>query len=200
MTLENDLRVLRARSSGESGGLLQFAEHQFRSMSRVLSAGTTLQSSDGASQITTVYEVDMTAGQVMLGGVTATIAALDDKDLLDAAETTSYTLAGAAPSALSADGKTYDVAICVFLVSGAPVVRFIFGAEADDASEVAPTVAQCYAAMVAAGESGYRSTPGLLIGRIKIQRVAVDTITMTHTDVDAVAETIISRGIATIGV
>lgn len=196
-SLEQVLRTMRARSSGGAGNSA-LAEHLFRAQSRVLSAGTSLQSADGASPTVSAYNIDLTAGQVMLGGITATIAALDDKDLLDDEEIVSYSLAGAAPVALSADGKTYDVALCVFLVSGAPVLRVIFGAEAADSAEVAPTVAQCYAAMVASGESGYLGTPGLLIGRIKIQREATNTITYTHTDVDAVAETIISRSVATV--
>ncbi len=197
MTLETDLRVTRARSSGAAGSRLEIVKDLYRALSRVLGG---LQSADGASQTTTVYQIDATAGHVLLGGVSGTIAALDDKDLLNPAHIKSYRLNGTAPVALTADGKTYAVALCVFLVSGTPALRAIFGAEANDGAEVAPTVAQCFSAMKAAAEAGYKGTPGLLVGRIKIQRVATNTITMTHSNVGTTAELILSRGAASIGV
>jgi hypothetical protein len=146
----------------------------------VVGADSTLISSNGASQTTTVYQIDLTTGNVVIGGVAGIIAALDDKDLLNVAHIKSYQLDGTAAVALTADGKTYEVALVAILVSGAVEIRAIFGAEAADAAEVAPTNAQIRAALAAASITGYDAECGLVFTRIKIQRVAVDTITMTH--------------------
>lgn len=157
------------------------SELMFRADSRVADADTALLTTDGGTQTIASYEIDMAKGNVVLGGVPATIAALDDKDLLDSADVVCYDLSGDAPVALTADGQTYMVALALFLVGNVPVVRGFFGAEAADAAEVAPTEAQIYAAMVAAGEATYLDTPGLVIARMKIQRTAVDTMVVTHT-------------------
>jgi len=149
--------------------------------SRSVSGG---QSSDGASQTIAVYEIDLTAYVGVVGDVADHIAALSDQDLVDPLEIKSYQLDGTQAVVLTADGQTYDVAICVIQVSGALELHAVFGDEAADGAEVAPTGAQCQTAIVAAGITGHNAAAGgLIIGRIKIQRVAVDTITMTHTDI-----------------
>jgi len=144
---------------------------------RVVSGG---QSSDGGTQTIAVYQIDLTEMLVVVGNVADTISALDDQDLL--ADITSYDLAGDPAVALSADGKTYCVALCAILVNGAVEIRAVFGAEADDTSEVEPTAAQCKTALAAAAITNHDDSVGVIFGRIKIQRTAVDTMVFTHTN------------------
>ena len=164
--------------SASQYGLQALSKIVFAALSRCPGADTTGLSSDGASQTITVYQIDVAALPVVLGGVYDTIAALDDQDLLD--DITSYDKNGDAAVALTADGQTYMVALAVFLVGGVPVIRGFFGDEAADTGEVALTEQEIYEAMVAAGEATYDGTPGMVFARIKVQRVATDTITMTH--------------------
>jgi len=157
--------------------------------SRVMSGG---QGSDGGTQSITVYEIDLTKCAVLVGGIADHIAALDDKDLLTPADIKSYKLDGTAAVALTADGKTYMIALVAIVVSGAVELVAVFGDEANDGSEAEPTEAECQAAIVAAGITGHEAwRGGVIINRAKIQRVAVDTMAFTWetiTDDGAVEE------------
>ena len=148
---------------------------QARVGSRVVSGG---QGSDGSSQTIAVYQIDLTEVFAVVGGVADHIAALSDQDLL--ADIDSYQLDGTAAVALTADGQTYEVALVAHVVSGGLRLAAVFGAEAADGAEAEPTGAQCQAALVAAGITGHDATRGgVVVNRVKIQRVAVDTITCT---------------------
>lgn len=153
------------------------------SKSGVVDAGS-LQTDDGTTSLTTTeYYIKYTKGTVRLDGTAKHFAAADDQDLFD--EITSYDLAGDAAVALTADGKTYWVALVAVLVSDAIVLRAIFGDEADDTEEVAVTDAQIKTALEASADAeDLTDTVFVRVADIKIQRVATDTITMTHTNVE----------------
>ena len=61
-----------------------------------------------------------------------------------------------------------------------------------DGAEVAPTGANCQAALVAAAIANHDADAGgVVVCRLKVQRSAVDTITVTHTNIstdDALAQ------------
>jgi hypothetical protein len=151
-------------------------------MSRVTGADTTFLTTDGATKTIASYEIDIAAGTVIVGGVPGRLALIDDEDLLSISSlAAAVDLAGGAVAALSADGKTYDVAIVAILISGAVQLAAVFGAEADDTSEVAPTAAQIHTALAAAAIANHDSKAGVVVARVKIKRIATDTITYTHT-------------------
>lgn len=140
-----------------------------------------LVTSDGSSSSTTAaYYIQWSAGAAMVAGRYKRYAATDDQDLLS--DVTGYQLDGSAAVALTADGKTYWVALVLIVVSGAVEMRAVFGDEADDASEAAVTDDQIEAALEAASISGLETHGALVWSRIKVQRQATDTIVMTHTD------------------
>ena len=179
-SLESTLLLHRARSAGP-GGHLDFAEELFLCETYCPDAATALLSSDGASQTITVYEIDVSTGVAFVGGQGELVAALNDQDLLLPAEIKSFQLDGTQAVALTADGKTYEVALCLLIIDGSLEIVAVFGDEAADTSEVAPTAADCAAALKAATIANYDDTPGLIFCRINIARAAVDTINMTHT-------------------
>jgi glycerate kinase len=155
-----------------------------RAESRVLTDNpAALLTTDGTSGSTiALYRIDIAAGNPLVSGVVAIMATAADTVILGAGTwDKSYTLAGGTPAALSADGKTYDIAVVAIVVSGAVQLHAVFGAEADDTSEVAPTTQQIKDALIAASITGLQQRGGLVVARVKIQRVATDTITMTHT-------------------
>lgn len=154
-----------------------------QALTKVTSADTALVPSDGAALTIAQYEIDLTVGRVYVNGVVGAIGALNDQPIVGTdAWAKSFKLDGTAAAVLSADGKTYDVAFVVFNLSGTPTLYAIFGAEEDDGSEAAPTAAQIKAAIEAADITGLDSSIGLIVGRTKFKRVAVDTITPVHTD------------------
>lgn len=131
-----------------------------------------------------IYRVNLTAGTAMVSGLAAYFAAGDDQVFLGAgAVLDAYKLDGTAGAVLTADGKTYWAAFVNYSADGSLGQCVILGAEADDASEAQVTSAQILAALKAAGLTNLDSTVFNVFARIKIQRVAVDTITMTHTAV-----------------
>lgn len=69
----------------------------------------------------------------------------------------------------------------------------VFGDEAADGNEVAPTAAQIKTAITAADVTDLDETVGLIVARFKIQRVATDTITVTHTAVTTDASLLLER-------
>lgn len=142
---------------------------------------------DGASQTIAQYEFDASAGVATVAGFTDRLAALNDQPFIGTDEwAKSFALDGSAAAVLSADGKTYDAALCVVLIDNAGTRSldwaFVVGAEADDGDEAAPTGQQIRDALGAATYANLDPNAFLVVGRVKIQRVAVDTITTTITD------------------
>lgn len=149
----------------------------------VLTPATSLLPSNGGTMTTAQYQIDMTVGDVQIDGVYGRLAALNDVSILGTGQSAnSYTLAGGVPVVLTADGKTRWVVVVVGLVAGVATRFYIWGAEANDGSEVAPTGAQCRAALVLAAPTDLDLTALLVVARIKVKRVATDTITYTVTD------------------
>jgi hypothetical protein len=166
-----------------------------RSMTRVLTDDPAdLVFVDGSTpSAIAIYRVDYTAGNVLVSGISGIIAAGTDVVLIGAGEWgKSYQLDGSDAVVLTADGKTYWCAIVAIIVSGAVELHAVFGDEADDASEVQVTTQQIKDALTAAGITGLQERGGMVVGRIKIQRVAVDTMTLTNlspaTDAGLMAE------------
>jgi len=150
--------------------------------SRCIAGG---QTSDGGNLAIDLYDIDMTALRVMVGGVPALVAALDDAVYIGAGQSvTSYKLDGTAAAVLTADGKTFEAALVAILVDGDIELRVVCGDEANDGSEVAPTAAQIKAALVAAGITDHDTTVGVVVCRMLVKRVAVDTMTVTHRNID----------------
>jgi hypothetical protein len=181
-TIEQLRTLLDGRSTGSDGiyDLLQAIRGQC--LCRVPGDNDTeFVTTDGASQTITVYEIDVAAGDVLLNGVHDAVAAEDDSDLLNQ-DILSFALDGTDAVALTADGQTYEVALCCISISDAATLVAIFGDEAADTAEVKPTGAQCFDAIVLADPTGWDGKPGVIVTRFKIQRVATDTITMTHAD------------------
>jgi hypothetical protein len=156
-----------------------------RSMSRVRGDDdTALVSSDGGSGSTiALYRMNLAAGALIVAGALGRFAAAVDTVLIGAGEwAKSWALDGSPAVVLTADGKTYDVAIVALLVDGDVELHAVFGDEADDASEVEPTMTTIAAALALAGITDLTERAGMIVARLKIQRVAVDTITMSHVD------------------
>lgn len=172
-----------------------FGPHGDRAISSALNALSTRVLGDttsgvftaGGSASITDYQVDLAAYEVMVGGVPAVLAARDDDDLM-ADFDGHIQLDGTAAARLTADGQTYDACLCAVLVSGAVEEHVVFGDEAADGSEVAPTEATCRAALIAADATGYDDNFGCIVTRIKVKRVATDTISYVAGDPTAAAE------------
>ena len=152
---------------------------------------TTLLISDGTSQITTQYEFSLSAGVARVAGTVDRFAALVDQPVLGTdAWGKSMGLDGAAPALLTADGQTYDTALCVVLLDDGAGnksldLAMVFGDEAADGAEVAVTAQQIRDALGATALPAFDDIDPdcfLVINRVKIQRVAVDTISTTITD------------------
>lgn len=159
-----------------------------RLATHVTDGDTSLLTANGGTLTIAAYQIDMSAGGVLVDGTFGAFALLNDQAIVGTgAWTKSFKLDGTAAALLTADGKTYWVALVVYRLNGVPTIYAIFGAEANDASEVAPTGAQCRAALLAANIATLDLSVGLVIARFKIQRVAVDTITVTHTAAAATA-------------
>lgn len=137
----------------------------------------------GGNKTIALYDFDTTICDVIIGDVFAELPALNDTVLIGAgAWAKSFDLAGAPAVVLTADGQTYAFALVCYNISGTPTLYAVFGAEAADGAEVAPTVSQINSAMAAAAVVGMDLTTGLILGRAKIQRTAVDTISLTVVD------------------
>lgn len=149
---------------------------------------TTLLIGDGASQTIAQYEFSLSLGVARVAGTVDRIAALVDQPVLGTdAWGKSMGLDGAAPELLTADGQTYDAALCVVLLDDGAGnksldLAMVFGDEAADGAEVAPTGQQIRDALGATALAAFDDIDPdafLVINRVKIQRVAVDTITTT---------------------
>lgn len=193
----------RERNAGASEADYQRDRDQVQTMhrwsreyagTRAVSGG---QSADGGTQTIAVYQVDVSEAALIVGCVAEVVAAQDDQDLL--ADIPCYELDGTPMVALTADGQTYDLALCAILVDGSIEYHGVVGPEAADGGEVAPTTSQIRAALIAADITDHDQTVGLVVGRIKIQRVATDTITMTHTNVSTNLALALERAQGTLG-
>lgn len=144
---------------------------------------TGLLTTDGSNLAIALYDVDIAAGSAFVGGYYKRWAAATDQVLIGAGQDIeTYKLDGTAAAVLTADGKTYWCAIVAIVVNGAVELRAVVGDEADDASEEAITPAQINTALRAASITNHDPDVFLVLDRIKIQRVATDTMTLTHTD------------------
>lgn len=154
-----------------------------RALSRVLGDDTTMLAADGTSGSTTaLYRMDLSAGDILVGSEYLDQAALTDTVLIGTgAWGKSFALDGSAAVVLTADGKTFIYALVVVLVAGTPTVYAVFGDEAADGSEVAPTVAGIIGALQEVIGDSYDSKFGLITNLVKVQR-AGGVITVTATD------------------
>lgn len=143
-----------------------------------------LVSTDGGTIDADEYEVDVAAGDVLIGGTHGTIDALDDKDLLDANDTTTIDLDGVAVTSADAidNGQSVVVVMLAVLISGTPSLVFVMGAAATTGSQVTPTPEQCRKAIELAGISGLNASGlGIVLGTITIKRVQVLTLLYSGT-------------------
>lgn len=181
--------IIQTRSQGPEGlnavQSLELQDTETRALSRVRGDDDgALLSSDGTSGSTTaLYRIDYTAGDALVAGALGRFSAGTDVILIGAGEwAKSYALDGTAAVILTADGKTYDMAVVALLVDGDVELHAVFGDEADDASEVEPDAVAIAAALRLAGITDLYARAGMVVMRVKVKRVATDTITMTHTD------------------
>lgn len=151
-----------------------------RALTRVLKDDDTglITAAPTTPQTIALYYVNVSAGELLCGGVYLRQAAQVDLDLL----TIGYQLDGTAAAAISADGDALYVALCVLNVAGVPTFKAVFGAQANQGSEVAPTDAQIAAALLAAGIANADESSILVVASLLIDRNAVDTIVYTHDD------------------
>lgn len=182
----------RTRSRGP-GGLIKVPEDTIQDLARTAQMGLTrvvagnntacLPDAPDSGASITAYACDIVGGDVLVGGTFGRIATADDQSIGDdESDIPGYDLDGTEITLLSADGKTYEVAIVAIDVDGEVELRAVAGAEANDGEEVGPTVAQIRDALIAAEIADHRDTVGLVIGRLKFKRVATDTITVTKID------------------
>lgn len=146
-----------------------------------------LAANPGGGNTISAYAVNYSAGACRVGGVYERFASASDQNLIGGAEDIpSWALDGTAAPLLTADGQTYICHIVAVVVAGAVELHAVFGDEAADASEVEPSAQEINDALRAAGDAGsitdLEPECFLVLSTIKVQRVAVDTITMTHTD------------------
>ena len=183
--------ILDARKSDANG--INFIDHDLRTtwMRDVVAAEThlipfndtaMLSSVPTTANTTVLYMANIAAGAMTVGGYYKRYAAQVDAVFIGAGQTiVTYDLAGAGAVVLTADGKTYWLALVAIVVSGAVELRAIVGAEAADAAEVAITSTQINAALRLAAITNHDPDIFLVLSRIKVQRVATNTIVLTHT-------------------
>jgi hypothetical protein len=183
--IESRLRQL-ARSSGYVAYLdmLEVA----RGISRVTGDDTTCLTSDGGTISTTVYQIDMSAGVVLIGGTVGAISALDDQDLL--ADLTVYELDGStSPTAIS-NGEGVVALGVVVLINDVPTLLWIWGATGTGGAEVVPTATQVFEALRDGAPTNYYSSGlGVIVSKVTIRRQGQATFTFSGTpDVGAPAD------------
>lgn len=127
------------------------------------------------------YRCDISAGYFGAKGTWLNFAAAPDTDII----AIGYQLDGSAAVVLTADGQTYNVAFVGALVSGTPTLFAVFGDEAADGAEAAVDNDDVHDALDAV--ANIDATTMIVLGRAKIQRVAVDTIVDTFIDPAAVS-------------
>jgi hypothetical protein len=152
-------------------------------LSKVLSNDASVLAADGTTPSTTaILRMDLSAGEVLVGGDWLNQGALSDTVLIGAGTwAKSFKLDGTTAVVLTADGKTYWYVLVAVPVALTPALYAIFGAEANDGAEVAPTAEQIIAALTAALGATYKPEFGVILNRVKVQR-AGGVITVTATD------------------
>jgi len=155
-----------------------------RGISRVLGDDTTLLTSDGASLTTSVYQIDSSAGPVMVAGTVALIGALNDQDLL--ADLTVYDLNGETTLvAAIANAQGVVVLGVVVLINDVPVQRWIWGTVGVGGAEVVPTPTQVFDALRKAAPTNYLSSGlGVIVSKMTIRRQGQVTFTFSGTPDD----------------
>lgn len=142
------------------------------------------------SSTITIYRVNISAGIAKVAGLFGAFNAQANVILLGAGTwAKSYALDGSDAAVLSADGQTYMVALVAVRATSGIVLCAVFGDEDDDGDEEDVSSAQIRTALDAAlvatpagPLAGLDTSSFVVFGRMKIQRVAVDTITVTHTN------------------
>lgn len=154
-----------------------------QALSHVISDDASLLAANGTTPSTiAIYRINLSLGEALVGGDYLKQIALVDTVLIGTGTWgKSIKLDGSAAAVLSADGKTYWVALVAVPINGAPALYAVFGAEAADTFEVALTPAQIVAALTAALGTTYNPNFGLILNRVKLQRVG-GAIVVTVTD------------------
>lgn len=175
-TLERRLRELRASSGRKAyDDLLNVA----RGVSRVVSDDASLVTVDGLTVNSTVYQIDYTAGDVLIGGHFESLALANDQDLL--VDISSWNLDGS-PAAAIADLNSVWIMLAAIIVSGAVEVHAVFGAEAPTGNEVKPTPAQVREALSLAMITGHNASGlGIIFAEINAARSG-GAVTFTHSN------------------
>lgn len=183
---------LLGRSRGSTDGLSNIRVESYQDLARFVLCilNTTILgaintggiTTNGGTVDTTAIQINMTTFDCKLGGFFARHAALTNQAIFGAgAWAKTIKLDGTAAVMPSAEGKTLEAAlVAVRLANGNADLWLVCGAEANDASQVAPTAAQIQAALAAAAISTRDPSVGLIVTRIKVARGATTTITLTH--------------------
>ena len=175
-SLQRELRTELVRSGSVNFERLLAAA---RGSSRVTTGDASLVSSDGTTMTSAAHQIDVTTGDVLIGGTFDAIALLDDQDLVAAGF--GFNLDGSA-AALLTDLNSVEVALIAIIVAGVPALVAVFGAEALTGAEVEPTAAQCRVALGLAGITDHLSSGlGLIVSRITLARSG-GGVTAAHTD------------------
>lgn len=179
--LEFLLRRKLERSRDANSSRYKALAEAAKGSSRVETNDASLVSSDGASLAAGVYAIDLTTGDVLIGGTFGTIAALTDQDLLVDVE--ACQLDGSDPVQID-DGNDVVVALCAVIVNDVPALVAVFGDQAESGSAVAPTPAECRRAMELAEITNHLASGlGIIVGTITIDRDDGGAgTTMTHSD------------------
>lgn len=194
---------LLGRSRGSTDGLSNIRVESYQDAvrfflcyvaCRVLTGHTSLLTSNGATLSAAEIELDISTGDVQLGGRFYRVAAANDVPIGTGVlslviDTAGAEIESATPVLPSATGKTLRLVVClVALTTGSAQFVIVRGTEANDASEVEPTEATVQTALKAAFAAGLipdgDPTLGLIAGRIKVARTFSDpdvVITLTHT-------------------
>lgn len=154
-----------------------------RALSKVLTDDASVLAADGTTPSTiSVYRINLSLGDLLVGGEYLNQAALTDQVLIGSgAWAKSLDLNGDPAVVLTADGQTYDCVLVAINKDGAPALYAVFGDEAADGSEETPTDLQAQNALKLALGDAYDDKFGLVTNIIKWQR-AGGAMTVTATD------------------
>ncbi len=175
--LETRLRRLKV-----SAGYQSYLEELdvARGISRVLGDDTTILPSDGGTISTTVYEIDVSAGVLMIGGSVGAIGALNDQDIL--ADLTIVDLNGESTLVAAIDNAEGVVVLGVgTIVNDVLVLRWVWGAVGTGGAEVVPTATQVFEALRDAAEANYLSSGlGVICVKVTVRRQGQATYTFSN--------------------
>lgn len=164
-----------------------------RVATRVLSLAG-LQTSDGASLVVALYDIDMTAGAVLIAGIPAWFTALNDVVLIGAGSGAipCFNLAGGAATVADASNDIELALVCLNL-AGVPTLYGVTGAQAGTGTAVAPTHTEIHDALVAAAVATLDTTAGVIVGRILYARDGAGNVVATHRGVGTYADLAFER-------